>query len=326
MSDARGTILALLHGERPEEVPAFSGLAHVTAAGAGSEGLEFHRTHSDPDAMARLAASTFRLTGLPSAAVPFDLCVEAEALGAQVEFPGAGSLEFPRVVKTSEVLPDFRSLGAGLGRVPLVCQAISQLKQEVGGEAVVGGILAGPFTVLSMLVEGAALFAGMKRGPERVLEALFQAAAFVAETGRAYRQAGADFLTIHEMGGAPSLLGAARFEHFVLPALKRLLADLPSPRVLAVCGGIGISAPLLEAAGAEAISLDQSNDLRALRLALPASLLFGNVDPVGTLSEGTPAQVREAAAHARRQGVDAVWPGCDLLPDTPLENLRALVS
>ncbi|HEY5901961.1 MAG TPA: uroporphyrinogen decarboxylase family protein [Anaerolineales bacterium] len=333
MNDKRAPILARLHGERPESVPAFSGLAHVTTAGAEAEGLEFHRAHSDPHVMARLAASTFRLAGLPSAAVPFDLCVEAEALGAEVAFPEAGSLEFPRVLhKTSEVWeewtsgaktsPDFRSLG----RIPLVCQAIAQLKTDIGGQAVIGGILAGPFTVLSMLAEPASLFAAMKQQPEPVLEALFQTASFIAEVGKAYREAGADFVTIHEMGGSPALLGARRFEQFVLPALKRLIADLPSPRVLAVCGAIGAAAPLLEAAEAEAVSIDQANDLRAMRLALPTSLLFGNVDPVETLAGGTPAQVRETAARARLWGADAIWPGCDLLPRTPLDNLRALAS
>jgi [methyl-Co(III) methanol-specific corrinoid protein]:coenzyme M methyltransferase len=332
MDQDRAAIVALLRGERPESVPAFSGLAHVTAAGAEAEGLEFHRGHSDPDAMSRLAASTFRLAGLPSAAVPFDLCVDAEALGAEVGFPQAGSLDFPRVVKTSEVwrelpsgvktLADFRSLG----RIPLVCQAIGQLKADIGGQAVIGGILAGPFTVLSALAEPAALFAAMKQQPDRVLEALFQAASLIAEAGGAYRHAGADFLTIHEMGGSPALLGTRRFEQFVFPALKRLAADLPSPSVLAVCGAIGAAAPLLEAAGAEAVSIDQANDLRAMRLALPTSLLFGNVDPVEILAGGSPARVREAAARARAWGADAVWPGCDLLPDTPLENLRALTT
>jgi uroporphyrinogen-III decarboxylase len=27
-----------------------------------------------------------------------------------------------------------------------------------------------------------------------------------------------------------------------------------------------------------------------------------------------------------RSGADAIWPGCDLYPQTPLENLQALVE
>ncbi|MGE5251562.1 MAG: uroporphyrinogen decarboxylase family protein [Bacteroidota bacterium] len=332
MSEARFSILALLHRERPSSVPAFSGLVHVLAAGLEREGWAFSDVHTDPGKMARAAAATFRLTGLPSAAIPFDLCVEAEALGAAVDFRDGGRFNFPRLLEASFAsLEDLLSfLRAGRlksgGRVPLVCEAISALKRDIGTEAVIGGILSGPYTVLSMLTGPQSLYADMKRTPETVLEALFELASFVSEAGESYRQAGADFLTVHEMGGSPALLGPRRFEHFVLPALKKLIASLSSPRVLAVCGRVHEVAALLGTAGADALSIDQSNDLRSLRLALPEALLFGNLDPVGLLSGGTPEEIRLAAGRAASDGADAVWPGCDLLPATPAENIRALAS
>jgi [methyl-Co(III) methanol-specific corrinoid protein]:coenzyme M methyltransferase len=57
---------------------------------------------------------------------------------------------------------------------------------------------------------------------------------------------------------------------------------------------------------------------------LSNTLLFGNIDPVAVLANGTEAQVRDAVSSAISAGVDAVWPGCDLYPSTPLENLRAM--
>lgn len=322
----REEILDLLSGNKINRVPAFSGLSHVTAAGLEHEGLAFHEIHRDADKMARAAASTFRLTGFSSAAAPFDLCVEAEALGAEVDFRENAIYEFPRVAKppfqTSEVVKDFRSLG----RIPLICEAIAKLKTDIGENAVIGGILAGPYTLLSMLVERGALFKEMRNQPETVIQSLLHLSSFISQTGHAYRTAGADFLTIHEMGGSPKVLGAARFEQFVFPALKKLLDDLPHPRVLAVCGNVGVITSLLAAAGADAISIDQSNDLAAVRSALPDSLLFGNLDPVELLSRGAPDQVRAEAEQARRAGVDALWPGCDLVPSTPLENTRAMIT
>ena len=133
-------------------------------------------------------------------------------------------------------------------------------------------------------------------------------------------------LTIHEMGGSPGVLGPRRFETFVLPPLQKLLASLPKPRVLSVCGNTNGAMPLLAQAGADAISVDQLNDLAASRAALPNTLLFGNLDPVGLLANGTEAQVRQAMTEAIASGVDAVWPGCDLYPPTPLENLRTMLS
>ncbi len=83
---------------------------------------------------------------------------------------------------------------------------------------------------------------------------------------------------------------------------------------------------LLAASGADALSVDQTNDLAASRKEVPDVLLFGNLDPVGLISQGTPDEITEAVAGVIRSGADAVWPGCDLYPDIPLENLRALVE
>jgi [methyl-Co(III) methanol-specific corrinoid protein]:coenzyme M methyltransferase len=83
---------------------------------------------------------------------------------------------------------------------------------------------------------------------------------------------------------------------------------------------------LLAASGADALSVDQTNDLARSREETPNTLLFGNLDPLGLISQGTPAQITEAVAGAVRSGADAIWPGCDLYPQTPLENLRALVA
>src|SRR5687768_9693204 len=69
----RQTILDILSGKKVEPQPAFSGLIHVTAEGLESEGLVFHEVHKDARKMARAAASTFKLSGLPSAVAPLDM-------------------------------------------------------------------------------------------------------------------------------------------------------------------------------------------------------------------------------------------------------------
>ena len=93
----RSEILDLLSGKKIGSQPAFSGLIHVTAEGLSSEGLVFHETHNDANKMAKAAASTFKLSGLPSAVVPLDLYVEAEALGAEINFRADREFEFPQV-------------------------------------------------------------------------------------------------------------------------------------------------------------------------------------------------------------------------------------
>jgi [methyl-Co(III) methanol-specific corrinoid protein]:coenzyme M methyltransferase len=83
---------------------------------------------------------------------------------------------------------------------------------------------------------------------------------------------------------------------------------------------------VLAQCGADAISVDQLNDLAASRAALKNMLLFGNIDPVLTLSRGENAQVTEAVVRAKEAGVDAVWPGCDLVIQTPIKNINLMTG
>lgn len=328
----RQDILSLLAGQKMSNLPAFSGLIHITTAGLEREGLAFNDIHKEAGQMARAAASTFKLTGLPSAVAPLDMYVEAEALGAEVRYYEQVANVFPQVAKP--LVSSARQLNREFfermditqsGRVPLVCEALRLLKAEIGNEAVIGGMQPGPYSLLLFLVEPGRLFTEMKREPEIVLEALQGLAGVLARVGQAYREAGADFITVHDMGGSPAFIGPAKYEQFVYPAEKALLERLPGPRVLSVCGNVTRSLDLLNKVGAEAISIDQTTDAATARTALTNTLLFGNLDPVAVLSAGTEAQVREATQKAQEAGVDAIWPGCDLVPSTPVENIRALL-
>jgi [methyl-Co(III) methanol-specific corrinoid protein]:coenzyme M methyltransferase len=82
---------------------------------------------------------------------------------------------------------------------------------------------------------------------------------------------------------------------------------------------------LLAQTGAEAVSVDQTTNLQSAREVLQDMMLFGNIDPVAALWQGEEAQVAEAVQRAREAGVDAVWPGCDLVPSTPIQNIKALM-
>lgn len=335
----RAEILDLFAGKKIATQPAFSGLIHVTEDGLKSEGLALHEVHHDAGKLARAAASTYKLTGFPSAVAPLDLYVEAEALGAAVNFYAGEEATLPQLKKmpfasakefTAEIthspddLTGERTEILNQGRIKTVCDALEKIKQDIGNEAVIGGMIPGPYTLLLLIVNTGNMFIEMKKDPAAVTNALTILASLLAQVGRAYRDAGADFLTIHDMGGSPGFIGPAKYEQFVLPAEKMLIESLPGPRVLSVCGNVDKSINLLATTGAEAISLDQTSDLVAARRALSGCLLFGNLDPVATLLRGDEARVREAAQRAREAGVDAVWPGCDLVPATPAKNLSAM--
>src|SRR5215208_2176561 len=143
----REQILSLLSGQKIDVIPTFSGLIHITSGGLESEGLDFHEIHHDAQKMARAAASTFRLTGLPSAALPLDLCAPAEALGATLNYyknsehlfpqPAAALFSSTRYInQTNLERTDF----VHKGRLDIISQAIGLLKADVGDHAVISGI------------------------------------------------------------------------------------------------------------------------------------------------------------------------------------------
>ena len=69
----REEILSLLVGNKLASTPVFSGLIHITTEGLEHEGLLFHEIQHDAKKMAQAAASTFKKTGFPSAALPLDI-------------------------------------------------------------------------------------------------------------------------------------------------------------------------------------------------------------------------------------------------------------
>jgi [methyl-Co(III) methanol-specific corrinoid protein]:coenzyme M methyltransferase len=326
MNNARADLIALLNGQKLSDPPAFSGLIHITTEGLKHAGLLLHEAHHDAKKMSKAAASTFQLTGIPSATLPLDLSVEAEALGAVLDFSHDGRFPLPAAPSVASVkdivIP---SDALTRGRLPVIQQGIANLKQNIGNEAVISGMIPGPYTLLLLLVGPGKLFMEMKKDPGAINQVLEKLGHFLAQVGHAYKNAGADFITVHDMGGSPAFIGPAKYEQFVFSAEKQLIGELPKPRVLSVCGNLNPVLHLLGETGADAISIDQTSDLITSRATLLDTLLFGNIDPVETLWRGNQAQVREAVEGAKEAGVDALWPGCDLVPTTPIENIKSLI-
>jgi [methyl-Co(III) methanol-specific corrinoid protein]:coenzyme M methyltransferase len=325
----REDILVLLSGRKIDWQPSFSGLIHVITEGLEREGLSLHEVHHDAGKMAKAAASTFKLTGMPSATLPLDLCAPAEALGAELSFYEGGEMQFPQVRRAKyESTKEIGELVIGNwanGRLPLICEAIRLVKEDIGRDVAISGLIPGPYTLLLYVCNPANLFTEMKKEPQAVMDALFHLSSFLSQIGHAYRDAGADFITIHDMGGSAGFIGPSKYEQFVFPAEKHLIERLAEPCVLSVCGKMDKSLHLLAQTGASAVSVDQLTNLKAAREAMKDTMLFGNIDPVETLLRGDEAGVVEAVQRSKEAGVDAVWTGCDVVLSTPIRNIKAMV-
>jgi len=331
--NSRERVLRLFRKEKIDCVPVFSGMGNVTVHGIEQHGWRFPEIHLDSHKMAAAAASTFQLFGFECAVVPFDVGVEAEALGCQVNYYlDHTDIVYPTISKkladkVEDVDIPVPSDLAKAGRIPVVTEAIRLLKEEVGSQVAVGAWVLGPFTLAGQIIELDDLIKKTVKMPEAVSNVLDTLEEVVVALASIYKKAGADYLTVREMGGAEDVLSPRTFASVIRPHLERVLAALESPRVLHICGETNDIIEQMASCGADAISVDQKNRLSESRDKVGAdTILMGNIDPYNVMVRGSPNDIDNAVKEAITSGADAIWPGCDIWPTIPRINMEALVT
>lgn len=324
-----------LLGKEAARPACYSGMGNVTTAGLDQFGYKFAKVHSDAKMMADTAASSYKLFGLECAVVPYDLCLEAEAIGCKMNpYEEVDQLLYPTIKekvchseKEMETFPIPDQI-TSRGRVPIVCEAIKMLQADIGSEVAIGTYVLGPFTLAGQLMDLNDLFKLSFKKPDKVNAMLDRLANVTIEIAKALRAAGADYICIREMGATTDVLSPKVFKNVIFPHLKKVrdaLADVPT--VLHICGGTNSIMKILAEVGCNAISVETKNDLNKSRNDIGSEpLIFGNVDAYNVLVNGTPETVENAVITALEGSCDAVWPSCDIWPTAPVENLKAMVN
>jgi uroporphyrinogen decarboxylase len=169
--------------------------------------------------------------------------------------------------------------------------------------------------ILDRLADGAACLAGLYAQED--VDAILVSSAFV----------GAGFIS------------RTYYETFEAPFLRRIAAGVRSvrsalPVYVHTCGAIGDRLDLMEATGIDGIDTLDPPPLGTIELKDALGVLGkrvflkGNVDPVRTLLNGTPDDVRRAALErlhlAAPGGAYVLSTACSIPPATPAANIVAL--
>jgi len=331
--NSRERVLKLFSKEKTDYIPIFSGMGNVTVHGLEKYGWKFPEIHTDARKMANMAASTYQLFGFESVVVPFDMGVEAEALGSKVNYYAhATDILYPTISEhPAEKVEDLNlqvpSDLAKAGRIPVVTEALRILKKEVGDKVAVGSWVLGPYTLAGQLLDLSQLAKAAFKKKDLVSKVLDQLAGVLIQIIKIYRAAGADYITVREMGAGPDILSPRMFESLVRPPLKKIFDGIESPKVLHICGDTNAIVDQMVLCGADAISVEKKNNVVETRKKLgPDVMIFGELDAYGVLSMGKPDDVDKAVKEAIDRGVNAIWPGCDLWPVVPKENMEALMA
>jgi len=206
--------------------------------------------------------------------------------------------------------------------------AAAALDERVGEELLVEGWVEGP------CAEGADL-----RGLDRLMIDFFDDEDFVRDLfefalemalrfARAQVEAGADLIGVGD--AAASLVGPRVYREFVWPYEKRLLEglhDMGAKARLHICGNITSLLADIGKLGFDIVDLDSMVDPALAREAMgPGQVLLGNLDPVRTVRNGTPASIVRALeeCHAKAGARYIVGGGCEIPRDTAHDNLRAM--
>ena len=331
--NARERVLKMFAGEAVDRPPCFSGMGNVTTEGLKSINAKFAASHLDAKLMAAAAASSYKLYGFECGVVPFDLCIEAEALGCEINvYAHSEDLLYPTIKKKlihneSELDIALPSGFTGRGRIPLMIEAIKLIKQDIGGEAPIGTYVLGPFTLAGQIMELNDLLKLSFKKPDKIGKLLDLLADAVIQVVAEYEKAGVDFITVREMGATSDVLSPRVFKSLIMPYLAKIFSKLSVPSVLHICGKTNDIVPFMAESGAKAISVDQKNDVTESRKKLgPQALVFGNYDPYNVLVTGSHDLIRQTMKKCMDDGVSAVWPGCDIWPTVPPDNMKAMMD
>lgn len=242
------------------------------------------------------------------------------ALGVDVEQPAPAE-------KVEDLNLQISSDLSRAGRIPLVTQAIRYLKEEVSDQVAIGSWVLGPYTLAGQLVDLSNLAKAAFKKTEMVSRLLDHLATVLIEIIRIYRATGANYITVREMGDGPDILNPQMFESLVRPHLVRIFSEIESPKVLHICGDTNAIVDQMALCGTDVISIEKKNDVAETRRKLgPDILIFVEIDAYGVLLQDKPEDVEKAVEQATDRGVNAIWPGCDIWPTLPRENMLALMA
>ena len=271
--------------------------------------------------------------------VSADTWVSAQAMGARVGAPGENQpwsgLGPPLITRAREIDHIPKADPSAQGRYPLLLEALRLILEALGEEVfVVACFDQYPFSLASQLLGINETMVKLLDDRPLVKALMERCLEYGLAYGRALGEAGAHLLS---GGDSPAgLIGPQSYREIAYPYEKRLIAGLKEatgkPVSLHICGDS--TSILVDMAGSDAdvLEVDHKVDIaRACRVVGPEIALWGNLDPVGTLARGTPAQVTEEARRVLYSVREVGHPrfvlssGCTLALETPAANLEALL-
>jgi uroporphyrinogen decarboxylase len=287
----------------------------------------------NPEAAAEVTVTAVERLGVDAAIIFADILLVLEPLGAGVEFDSGDGPVLRRPVRTPGDVARLTTYDPD-DALAFVYEAVRRARQGLGGRVPLIGFSGAPFTLASYLLEGggarnyARTKTFMYQHPAAWNQLLELLAGVINGYLRGQIAAGADAVQLFDSW--VGCLSPDDYRTYVMPHSRAALRGLSTlaPVIHFGTDTGGLLAAMRDAGG-DVIGVDWRIDLDAAWTIIgPDRAIQGNLDPITLFAP--PVQIRRQAAAilaraARRPG-HIFNLGHGILPQTPVDNVRALVD
>jgi MtaA/CmuA family methyltransferase len=327
----RERVIAMMEGRVTDRLP-FMPITMMFAA--DRIGVKYSRYAQDYRVMAEAQLRVAEEFDIDTVSTISDPAREASDLGAEIE---CFEDQPPAIIEARALLSDPAKLTSlqridplGGRRMHDRIQGVELLRRSVGNEKAVEGWVEGPCAEGADLRGINRLMTDFHDSPEFIDELFTFIIATELEFARAQLAVGADYIGVGD--AAASLAGPRIYEKFIWPYEKQLIDGIHAAggKVrLHICGNTRRILGQVGKLGCEMVDIDYPAPMSEARAKMgPAQVLAGNLDPVKVVRNGTPDSITAALAECS----DAAGPnyivgaGCEIVRDTPLENVHAMAN
>jgi uroporphyrinogen decarboxylase len=325
-------VVAAIKMEKPDRVPVtpLSISRSLRVLGYTTEACLYN-----PEKMAEAKVAASEKFDDDSCVAGTDLFVESECMGSKVTVYEHTPVVTEYFLKEKSDIDKLRVPDpAKDGRMPVVCKEIELIKQKIGDTRVVVPVTGGPVTQASQLFGPEQLLIAMIEDPDWVHKLLRICTDVSLTYWNALIKAGAHAIVLLEPISANTIMSPEQYAEFTAPYCKEIFENSWSQGVVGInhiCADTSMIWDQMASIGSLGLQVDHVVDMADAKAAVGDRIcISGNVHPVDYMLYGTSQAVywksREVIEKAANGSGFVLGSGCDLNPNTPEENILAMIQ
>jgi uroporphyrinogen decarboxylase len=285
-----------------------------------------------PEVAAEVTVTAAEVLGVDAAIIFADLLLPLEVMGLAFHFSVGEGPVIERPLREADDVARLRTdRAADLG---FVSEAVRLVCKHFESRLPVIGFCGAPFTLASYMIEGGGsrnylqTKKLMYRSPAVWSDLMLKLVAVVSEYASDQVRAGADVIQVFDSW--VGCLGVEDYCRYVLPATTKLVQALHKTSAPVIYFGTDTATllPWMKQTGAEVIGLDWRIPLDEGWRLVGSGAVQGNLDPVALFADWKELKPRAEDILRRAAGCPGhiFNLGHGILPETPVESVRALVK